>query len=521
MPPAEERIADGVTEEGRSPLEFLRILRERLLLVVLVAVVCVIVADAISLSSERKFTSTAQVVFRDPAFARALFGAAPFESQAEPERSSSTNIAILESRTIAGRVQDGARLPRGTDLEDVVEITAEENSDLASIEVETTSPALSARIANAYATEYIAYRREADREKVREAQRFVEQSLRTASQGEQRRLRTSLKQLKVLEALQTGNAEQVVTAEPAQEPSSPKPVQTGLLAAAVGLVLGAALALLADAVDRRLKRTEDMERAFGHPVIAGIPRGAVADRKTGSLTGANAEPYRILREALRFLEVARAHRCVLVTSPGEGEGKTTVAVNLARALVAGGQRVILIEADLRRPYAAVQLVDGSLGLGLSGALVSRSPLAEQLVGTSDPSLKVLPAGPLPPNPADLFRTADLSELLREAKSLADTVILDTPPLLPVSDTQVLLDLEEVDGVLVVARLFFTRRDRAREAHRVLERSGRPVLGVVSTFAPRDGGYYYGEPMPTGDSLRSSDGRSAAGSIPSGSRSGGG
>ncbi|MDQ4130725.1 MAG: Wzz/FepE/Etk N-terminal domain-containing protein, partial [Actinomycetota bacterium] len=250
MSTADQALDERSTGGGRTVTELLRILWERLLLILLTALVCVVAADAISLTSDKTFRATSQVVFRDPAFARTIFGtAAPFQTEGAPEQIQMTNIAILDSPTIASLVHRRLGLPRNADVEEMVEVTAEQNSNVATIEAETTDPMLSARIANAYATEYIAFQREADREKIREAQRLVEQSLATATAGEQGRLRNSLRQLKVLEALQTGNAEQVVTAQPARKASSPKPVQTGLLAGFVGLVLGAGLALLADLLD--------------------------------------------------------------------------------------------------------------------------------------------------------------------------------------------------------------------------------------------------------------------------------
>jgi capsular exopolysaccharide synthesis family protein len=251
---------------------------------------------------------------------------------------------------------------------------------------------------------------------------------------------------------------------------------------------------LADFLDRRLKSSEDFERTFGWPVLVTIPRGAVPELSDGDLAGVKGEPYRMLREGLRFLDITVEHRCLLVTSPDAGEGKTTVAVNLARALIAGGERVILIDADLRRPAAGRQLGLEDPAYGLSTALVSSPPLSDVLVDVEPRgSLRLLPTGPTPPNPADLLRTRRMYDLLDEARSMVDVVIVDAAPLLPVSDTRALLDLPNVDGVLMVARAFSTRRDRATAARRVLEQSERPVLGVVLTGS-RDaaGDYrYYG------------------------------
>jgi succinoglycan biosynthesis transport protein ExoP len=300
-------------------------------------------------------------------------------------------------------------------------------------------------------------------------------------------------------------------ARPNTDPASPKPVQAAALAGVLGLLLGVAVALLADFVDRRLKTAEDFERAFGQPVLASVPRGAVPEAGDDALVGAHAEPYRMLREGLRFLEVAGDQRSILVTSPDAGEGKTTVAVNLARALIAGGDDVILIEADLRRPTAAQQFGIDRMAVGLSSGLVGARRLDEMLVTVSaNGRLRVLPTGPAPPNPADLLRSPRMAEVLAEAREAADVVLIDAPPLLPVSDTRVLLDLPGIDGVLVVGRANTTRRDRARAAARLLEQSERRILGVVVTGTRERLGdyYYYASDAPPQDGNGRGSGRRA-------------
>lgn len=498
MSEPEQLSSAGGHEHRSSPLEPLRILWERKWIVLTALILCVLVTEAIALTSQKQYTAVSKVLFRDPGFARTLFGSDLFETGSDPERAATTNIEVLKSPAVGDRVTRRLDLARrGPVVSEVVEVSASENSDVIDITAITDNPRMSADIANAYAREYITYQREEDRNKVRDAQRVVERNIATSSPAERGGLIESLKNLKVLESLQTGNAEVVALAKPDPVASAPQPRQNGLIAAVVGLLFGAALAFLADFLDRRLKTQEATERAFGHGVIVSIPRGALADKRTGRLVGPNAEPYRMLRESLRFLEVAREHRCILVTSPDAGEGKTTVATNLARSVAAGGKRVILIEADLRRPAVVSQIGDpqqvsnGGHTMGLSGGLVTHAPLSELLIDSrEDRGLRILPSGPLPPNPADLLRTPRVGELLEEARSLADMVIIDAPPVLPVSDTQVLLDLDRIDGVLLIARAYQTRRDRARETSRILERSGQSVLGVVLTAVRAQAEDYY-------------------------------
>jgi Mrp family chromosome partitioning ATPase len=146
--------------------------------------------------------------------------------------------------------------------------------------------------------------------------------------------------------------------------------------------------------------------------------------------------------------------------------------------------VILLEADMRRPTAAALLGVEPQTAGLSNLLVSDGYLDGYLIDIyGDGCLRVLPSGTLPPSPADLLRSSRLPEVLAAARESADVVIIDPPPLLPVSDTRVVLQMEEIDGVVVVGRVGVTRRDRARDAQRVLDQSGRRVFGLVITGGP--------------------------------------
>lgn len=478
---------EGRYGDGRSVSEVARVLWERKLLVLAAVLACIGAAAVVTLSADKKYSSSAELLVRDPGFARTLFGADLFEGATDPERDTSTTISVIESPQVTERV----RLSLGStiasaELRSSVSVSAGDNSDVLTIEAKSTRPTLSAQIANAYATEYIAYIRELDRQKVRDAkglveQGLVEQSFRSASEVQRRGLRDSLKQLTVLEALQTGNADVIAQARPASDASSPKPVQTGALAGALGLLLGGALAFLADFMDRRLKTAKAFERTLGQPVLVSIPRGALplTDRE---LSRAKGEPYRMLREGLRFQEGAGRVRCLLLTSASAGEGKTTVAVNLALALSMGGERVILIEADLRRPTVRLQLGIEGESPGLAAALTNAQALEGLLLdlGRGGRFCKLLPSGVTLVNPADLLGTERLAEVIVEARRMAGTVIIDAPPLLPVADTRVLLDEPLIDGVLLVGRANSTRRDHASNALRVLQQSERRMLGIVVT-----------------------------------------
>jgi polysaccharide biosynthesis transport protein len=162
-------------------------------------------------------------------------------------------------------------------------------------------------------------------------------------------------------------------------------------------------------------------------------------------------------------------------------------------LAAVGRRVILIEADMRRPTAAAQLGVSADAPGLSDLLVSDDDIAGYLLTRpEDSNLTIMPSGMNPPNSADLLSAGRMPTVLANAREAAEVVILDSPPLLPVADTRVLMRLAEIDGAIIVARAGTSRRDRVRATRRILEQSGRKVFGLVVTGvagAP-EGEYYY-------------------------------
>jgi capsular exopolysaccharide synthesis family protein len=231
-----------------------------------------------------------------------------------------------------------------------------------------------------------------------------------------------------------------------------------VLGLAVGLMLGFAYALVRHQFDRRLKSSEDVEKEFGVPVIGMIPHSSSmrqADGKelalavTGSFSSSDAstaEGFRKLRTNLAYMDVDQPPRIIVVTSPQQSDGKSTVAANLAAAIAIGGQTVTLIDGDLRRPTVADSLavVDGA---GLTDVLVGRVTASEVIQDHPDvPGLRVLASGAIPPNPSELLGSKAMQTLITDLARDA-MVIIDAPPLLPVTDAAVLT--RSADGAIVV------------------------------------------------------------------------
>jgi capsular exopolysaccharide synthesis family protein len=216
----------------------------------------------------------------------------------------------------------------------------------------------------------------------------------------------------------------------------------------------------------------------------------------------HSEPYRALRTAVRFTDPDESLRTILITSATPGDGKTTTAANLALALGAGGESVVVVDGDLRR--AALANVFGlERAVGLSSLVLRTATLDEALQEWRD-NVWVLPSGhPLPPNPSEVLGSEFMSNVLAELSQRFDHVLVDTPPVLPVTDAVALST--QVDGVLLVARFGKTNRAPAAEARRRLDAVGANVVGYVLNAVPRretssyyaDYRYDYGKPARRG------------------------
>jgi succinoglycan biosynthesis transport protein ExoP len=479
-----------------SPFELLAVLWRRKLIVAVVVLVSVAAATGLSLRSPKQYSASAQLLFRDPGFAQALFGNNLFSTGGEePQRITQTSVDVVSSYNVAAVAAKilKTRVPLA-ELVESIAVTPSANADIAVVQATRPNPGEAAAVANAFADAYVTYRRQSDREKVVQAEEFVRQSIQTSNAAEQSKLLESLRQLGVLRALQTGNAEVIERAQPNPVAVSPKPKRDALLGFIVGLLIGCGVAMLVDFLDRRLKKLEDFERACpDYAIIASVPHTPAKATVAPQLEGPAGESYRMLREGMRFLDPNSIQaRCYVVTSADESEGKSTVAVNLAFSIAASGRRVVLLEADMHRPAATTLLKVDRGSTGLSDLLVSDADPEDFLIPVGDDgNLAVLPSGIHPPNAADLLSAGQMEKVLSRLRETADVVIVDSPPLLPVADTRVLLRLPEVDGVILVGRAGVSRRDHVRAAKRVLSQSGRRVYGLVVTDvnASMDSSYY--------------------------------
>lgn len=279
-------------------------------------------------------------------------------------------------------------------------------------------------------------------------------------------------------------------AEVPTKPSSPNKPLAVTLGFILGLLGGFVLSAALDAADRTVKTTSQGDALFGAPLLALIPRRRgkmLVVRRDSRST--DAEHYRTLRTAVRFVHPDSPIRTLVVTSAVPGDGKTITASNLAVAMALSGERVVLVDADLRRAQVAKTFgLDGSVGLT---SLVLGTCSLNDALQQWDPGLLIMPSGPLPPNPSEILGSQLFNQVLQQLVAIADIVIIDTPPVLPVTDALALAT--QVDGVLLVARQGKTLRSGAAEARRKLNNVGAHIVGyVLNAVPPREAQQYYAE-----------------------------
>jgi receptor protein-tyrosine kinase len=253
------------------------------------------------------------------------------------------------------------------------------------------------------------------------------------------------------------------------------------------------LALLRDLLDTSVKTSDDLAMATSAPVLGTIPFDASARPRPLVTTlephAPRVEAFRVLRTNLQFVEVDSAAKVFVVTSALPEEGKTSTSLNLAITLAQAGHRTLLVEADLRRPKAVAALgLDGAVGV--TTVLLGRVAVEDAIQKHVDSELDVLASGATPPNPAELLQSNAMHDLLKHLRAEYDMVIVDAPPLLPVTDAAILAT--QADGTLMVARYGKTRREQLAQAVDRLAQVDAAPVGVVLNMTPGRGRAYDGD-----------------------------
>ncbi len=420
------------------------------------------------------------------------------------------------------------------------------NTQLIRIRVEHTDPAEAARIANGIAEAFITYNQALQQQRyggsldrlkahiddlsrlMREVQGQLDALKGSSSpqdQAERTRLETILagyrtsytsllqnyEQMRLTATQSTNTISLFEAARVPERPIRPRKLMNAALAGVVGALLVVGGVFLREHLDDTVKTTDDVVRTTSLSVLGMIGRLAEGEKERvaqASPLSPIAEGFRKLRANIRYVSVDRPLRILLVTSPMGKEGKSFVVANLAIVLAQAGLRVVVIDGDLRRPRQHLIFEVPPKG-GLVRSLLDGSADG-RLQATGVEGLTLLPAGDRPPNPTELLGSDRMRELLRRLAGVADMVLVDSPPVLPVADAMALV--EAVDGVLLVVRAGFTRRPALRQALESLQQVGARVIGVVLNGIPTHKGgyyhyYYYSEYYDGEDKTKKEKGRS--------------
>lgn len=484
--------------------DYLEVLWRRKWVVLLAATVVVTIGVFRSVRQEKVYRASAQMLLTA-------------EQQAG---SVETEVRILESEAVADLAKQ--KLPGAVSVAG----SPVGASRVVSVTAESLNPQLAADSVNAYMAAYTDYRREQQLQKLLassgqarlkneqlqaeindlEAQIEEEPNAEEVKRLEARRdslaaqqlvIEDKLRDLEIANDFTNAGAEVVTPASAPREPVRPKPVNDAVTAAAVGLLLGLALAYLFEYLDDSIKTRDDVQRAIGSevPVIATIP--VVAEWKDRTRTevvtlsaprSSTAEAYRALRTSVQFASLERPLNSLAITSPTAGEGKTTAIANLAVVMAGAGRRVVLLDCDLRKPR-----IHSFFGLdnrvGFTSWIIGDAPLSAALVEVPGVRrLSMVPSGPIPPNPSELLASRRFPELVSALQADGALVLIDTPPLLPVTDAAVIA--RSIDSILMVTSAQKSSRRDLRHAVDILRQIDAPFAGVVLNLVDIERSRYY-------------------------------
>ena len=491
--------------------DYVAVLRRRKWLVILPMVLAPLVALGLSLSQENRYRSSAEVLVREPPSATAV-GA--------PERPMQQRVLQNELQRAQGSaLKDLVRDVVGNEPSLTVRLVADEDTDVFTFTAESIDPEFAARAANTYAEVYISERRRSLVEELDARIAVVEERLAgiaaeiDAAEDEQLDLLIAqrsqydfeLESLQVSVDLAESSGASIIDAAPVQKtPFSPRPRRSAFLALVVGTLIGAAAAFLVDHFDNTLRDEDDLTKATGVPVLAVIPKYDHTPTDDAEIITRDepqsqpAEAYRALRTSIQFMAVDRELSVVQFTSAKPGDGKTTSSVNLAVACARAGQRVVLVDCDLRRPRVhKFFALDNRQGFTTAMIGASLDEVGQSIEG--EPNLVVVTSGPVPPDPSELLSTVTAKKFIRSLAQQFDLVIVDTPPVLVVADPLVVS--ASVDAVVLVASANTTDRRQVEHAAAQLIQIKAPFIGTVlngfdlSSSSAYEYRYAYGQYEP--------------------------
>jgi capsular exopolysaccharide synthesis family protein len=487
--------------------------------IALCALVGVLAGLLVAAFAADRFTAQTTLLLRTPAIDNGIVASAAPPSQ--EERPYRTHVELLESSAVQERARErlqAAAISDPTRAVEAVDIDVASDSNLAIVSAESASAGRSAAIADQYARAYLDVRRASLRSRLGDLATALERraellAARGGAGAGADAVERRASQLRLLASVEPADAQILRLAPRPRQADTGPYLRYGLVGLIAGLLIGIAVAVLRARRTRRLRDADELEELLGVPLLAAVPRSRALDGRTlpSDLPMIEAETFRMLRANLLHMDRRQPLRSVLVTSAHAGEGKSLVAFNLAAALAATGNRVLLVEADIRDPTVS-RLLGVASGDGLSEVLLGDQHIAGAVREVPGPrgggeshTFDVLAAGLARVHAAELLGTDRMKRVLAEAVEIYDVVVIDTPPLSIVSDAIPMLD--QVDAVVAVAGVGRVPVDELVRLRALFERTHAPLVGVVANFVePRDEADYGSYATAPGPAVRSANRR---------------
>ena len=487
--------------------DYLVVVRRHKWVIIITTIIVPLTAFLMSAQQPKVYSASADVLLSRQDIGSALTGIPGASSYSDPERYARTQAALARVPEVARRAIARANVREmfPYELLESSSVTPRENADLLRFSVRDGDPEAAAKLATAYGEAFTAYKLESETTNFTQARKEIDARLaELRKQGATntdayRNLTENSQNLRTIELLQA-RASLVRPANAAGQ-IEPNPRRTAMLGAILGLVIGLGIAFLWNALDRRVHSSDEVERLLGLPLLARLPRPRRVPRgderiaMLDSPTDVDAEAVRRLRTNLELMNVHPQARTIMITSSAPAEGKSTTIANLAVALARSGRNVALVDLDLRQP-AIAGLFGFRSSPGITDVTLERVALEDALVGVRLPvplgstvgpptvgtfgRLRVLPTGPLPPNPGEFVGTQAIQRILEQLRQTNDYVLIDAPPMLAVGDAMAIST--RVDAVLTVVRLGIANRPMLRDLSRSLEATPAHKLGFALTGA---------------------------------------
>jgi non-specific protein-tyrosine kinase len=533
VPPGYVSVASP-EEEGLTLRDYLAVVWRRKWIILLVVIVATGAAYFFSARQPEVYQAKTDLIYEQTLdVANPLTGASSYNSVYDRAAELQSVGAVIKSpemrkRAAAKLAEEGFTVDLTSDENAPVTVTAEVpetgsdayTNNVVSIIAESESPELAAAAANAYAAAFVAARKQQMKDTIADAIEAIKVRLAQYEGAAKEStdylvLQQRLSDLEIASAMVTGNFRQLVPATPPTEPIEPQPLRAGVLGLAVGLFAGIGLAFLLEQFDTRLRRPDEIANVVRTPVLGRVPRirRKLLDESVVVTLhhpdGYVAEAFRVVRTNVDFMVADKGIRSIVMTSALQGEGKSVATANLAVAMALAGKKVVLVDADLRRPRQHKFFgVDSRVGVSTVATGATKLPDALQaveLVPQSDKGSKdftawargtdtmsrfyVLPAGPIPPNPGEIVSSRRFQAMLDTLEEKADVVLIDSPAMLAVGDTAAIA--ATADGLIYLVDIGVLRRPQLASAADQLHKLPCALLGIVVRMeSGRVHGSYY-------------------------------